>query len=43
MLSKENNPKSVRKRISNVSFQTILQTIEYKCKWSGKAFHQVST
>ena len=43
MLSKENNPKSVRKSISNVSFQTILQTIEYKCKWSGKTFHQIST
>ena len=43
MLSKEKNPKSVRKRISNVSFQTILQTIEYKCKWSGKTFHQIST
>ena len=33
MLSKENNPKSVRKSISNVMFQKILQTIEYKCKW----------
>ena len=43
MLSKENNPKSVRKSISNVMFQKILQTIEYKCKWSGKTFHQIST
>ena len=43
MLSKEYNPKSVRKSISNVSFQTILQTLEYKCKWSGKTFHQIST
>ncbi|HIQ94114.1 TPA: transposase [Candidatus Ventrenecus stercoripullorum] len=43
MLSKENNPKNVRKSISNVSFQTILQTIEYKCKWSGRLFHQIST
>ena len=43
MLSKENNPKSVRKSISNVMFQTILQTLECKCKWSGKTFHQIST
>ena len=43
MLSKENNPKRVRKSINNVMFQKILQTIEYKCKWYGKTFHQVST
>ena len=42
MLSKENNPKRVRKSISNVSFEKILQIIEYKCKWNGKIFHQVS-
>ena len=43
MLSKENNSKKLRKSISNVSFQKILQTIEYKCRWSGKTFHQIST
>ena len=43
MLSKKNNPKSVRKSISDVSFEKILQTIEYKCKWNGKIFYQVST
>ena len=43
MLCKDNNPKSVRKNISNVMFQKILQTLEYKCKWSGKIFHQIST
>ena len=43
MLCKDNNPKSVRKNISNVMFQKILQTLEYKCKWSSKTFHQIST
>lgn len=43
MLCKNNNPKSVRKNISNVMFQKILQTLEYKCKWSSKTFHQIST
>lgn len=43
MLSKENDPKRVRKSISDVSFEKILQTIEYKCKWNGKIFHQVSS
>ena len=43
MLCKDNNPKSIRKNISNVMFQKILQTLEYKCKWSGKIFHQIST
>ena len=43
MLSKENNSKNLRKSISNVSFQKILQTIEYNCRWCGKTFHQIST
>ena len=45
MLSKENNPISVRKSINNVMFQKILQTMECKYKLNDKIkiFHQIST
>ena len=45
MLSKENNPKRVRKSINNVMFQKILQTMECKYKLNDKIkiFHQIST